>query len=73
MKRIHKVCSYLKRIDVRSGKSDSVKCSECPAWEYQQILGKKEKVQRLCYGLAKEMTNVVKTGNPWGKKNCKWP
>jgi hypothetical protein len=56
--RIHVVCEYL-----HFGKDADFACKRCPAWESSDY----GKVQRGCYGLAKEACNIARVGNPWGK------
>ena len=71
MRIVHKVCSMIRRHEalergLRGKKHDEhSKCKECPAWEKITHYGR---CQRMCYGLAVEMINIVKWGNPWGRK-----
>lgn len=57
--RIHIICEYL-----HFGKDPDFECKGCPAWERDESYGK---VQRGCYGLAKEACNIARYGKP-GKK-----
>jgi hypothetical protein len=54
------VCPYLRQsqpgLDFESG------CLHCPEWEEDERYGK---VQRMCYGRAREVVNIVQTGDPW--------
>jgi hypothetical protein len=68
MKTIHMVCARLR----------NKPCKECPAWEKDKDYGK---MQRGCYGLARELINIVKRGGPfkkvtanriWRKRAAKW-
>ena len=39
-------------------------CAECPGWEKSDY----GLLRRGCYAVAIEYVNIVKYGNPWGKK-----
>lgn len=56
--RVHAVCCRLR----------DKPCKLCPARYRHQYYGW---MVYGCYGLAAELINIVKTGNPWGKKASK--
>lgn len=53
--RIHVVCEYL-----HFGEDADFQCKGCPAWELSDY----GRVQRGCYGLAKEACNIARYGAP---------
>lgn len=70
MKTIHKVCSMIRKheaVNIRGQKKaqEHARCKECPAWIETGHYGKGK---QMCRGLAEEMMNVIKWGNPWGRK-----
>jgi hypothetical protein len=70
---VHKVCTMIRRWDAVNelivDTPEARRCLECPAWEASPH----GRVKSLCRGKAEEFVKIVKTGNPWGKKNCAWP
>jgi hypothetical protein len=70
MKTVHKVCSMLRKGDAVRGprlpqEPFAWKCKECPA---QIETGSHGKGKQGCRLRAEEFVNLVKFGNPWGKK-----
>lgn len=71
MKTIHKLCYHIRygeavERNLRGKKfKEHATCKECPAWERIPNYGM---CQRGCYGVASEVLNIVKWGNPWGRK-----
>lgn len=72
MKTVHKVCTMLNRWEslARGKRSRDKPCQECKKWQKTEHYGK---CAPMCYLRAEEFINIVKTGNPWGKKGVKWP
>jgi hypothetical protein len=70
MRRIHKVCTWIRRHESVLTNGKYSPCLECPKWEKIPPYGKGTKACRVA---AEELVNVVKTGNPWGKGHCVWP
>lgn len=64
---VHKCCAYIKRHDAMRADDIALEmeCRRCPSWEQSGHYGK---VKRGCRAQAEEMVNVVKFGNPWGRK-----
>jgi hypothetical protein len=74
MKTVHKVCHMLLKWEaVRSDERPPRECKECPA--RTNIEGHVGTL--MCRLQAQEFVNIVKYGNPWGKKykylRRKWP
>ena len=77
MRIVHKVCQHLLYHDAvnrivpgrkktyPNHEDGSLKCLECPGWERDVDYGK---LRRGCYAVAIEYVNIVKYGNPWGRK-----
>lgn len=71
MRTVHKVCTLLLGWEgIHRNIEPPRKCEECPAWIKGHEYGR---VKKGCRYAAEEMVNVVLTGNPWGKRRCKWP
>ena len=79
MKGVHKVCYYIRKHDAARSQTlaamdRKIKCKECPAWETDPVHGN---VKNGCRMQAEEIINVVRYGNPWGRKYRKsrssWP
>jgi hypothetical protein len=76
LRTIHKICEHLSKRDrLVSNRHlpktrqipydpDEHQCMECPGWEMSDY----GKVRRGCYADAVEYLNIMKYGNPWGKK-----
>jgi hypothetical protein len=68
---VHKVCNHLLKFEAVFYVDDKPeKCRECPAWEKVKYHGR---CKRACRLGAEEFVNIVKTGNPWGKRGKKYP
>lgn len=70
MQRVHKVCTYLLRMESAISGTDEHKCLECPSW---QKLKSHVRGKQSCRLAAEQVMNIVQTGNPWAKANCVWP
>ena len=53
--RVHTVCSYMRKVRGENGP-----CKKCP-YEYEDGSGP------MCHSLAREIINIVETGNAWRK------
>lgn len=78
MKRVHRVCTMLRRWDslLRPDRAEPEACELCPAREVvlpeADDPGERYGV-RGCRLKAQEFVNIVRTGNPWGKRGRPWP
>lgn len=64
MKTVHKVCTMLRKHDSLHHENNLGPCKQCPRWE--KFHGRT--VVAGCRVQAEEYVNIVKFGNPWGKK-----
>lgn len=72
MRTVHKVCTMLRRHEAAANDYAKPKaCLKCPASE--PVVNGRYRGTRACRVQAQEFVNIVKTGNPWGKKRCVWP
>ena len=70
MKTVHKVCYWIRKHEAVSREPDAngtvaVRCDQCPALE---TINGRYRGTRMCRLMAQELIDVVKYGNPWGKK-----
>ena len=72
MKRVHKVCQWIKSEAPRA--KDAKDCEQCPMREMHEGHGYGT---RACVLIAKELISVVKFGQPFGKRfarsRASWP
>ena len=69
METTHKVCEYIRRIEANASGRKHEPCQLC----HSIVATQYGDAYPGCRMLADEVTNIVLTGNPWGKPGIEWP